>query len=65
LTIRYEDVETAGGDDLKTCSHTADIYQNEMFVFGGRSQEDPWKDNNDLWALDLSNPFLFVFFKKN
>jgi len=53
LVLRYEDIETTGGDNFRRCSHTADIYNNQMYVFGGRCQEDPWAASNQLWALNL------------
>ncbi len=63
--IRHENLET-NGEWLKRCSHSADIYQDKMYVFGGRCEEDPWEANNELWALDLStkkNKFLILCFR--
>jgi len=53
LTLTYKKITTTGGEDLKRCSHTANVYKNKMYVFGGRHHNNPVRSNNELWSLDL------------
>ncbi len=56
MTIGYEALIPEGGDFLALCNHTADPYEEEMYVFGGRCQVDlSWRNTNRLWSLNLSN----------
>jgi len=36
LTLIYEKITTTGADDLVRSHHSANIYKNKMYVFGGR-----------------------------
>jgi len=53
LTLTYKSVKTTGGDNFVRCSHSADVYNNKMYLFGGRHQNNPVRSNNELWSLDL------------
>jgi len=53
LTLKYEKVQTYGGDNFKRAGHSANIYNNKMYVFGGKSVMNPMKTSNQLWSLDL------------
>ena len=52
VTIEYRIINTSGGIDLHRFDHSANIYLNKMYVFGGRIP-DSTKCTNQLWGLDL------------
>ncbi len=55
LTLTYKKIVTTGGENFRTCAHTADIFRNKMYVFGGRIKNKPSANTNELWSLDLEN----------
>lgn len=56
LALTYKGVRTTGEKDLARYGHSADVFKNKMYIFGGRHQEKPKKiNNNELWTLNLGN----------
>jgi len=39
--------------DLSRSCHTAQVFENKMYVFGGLNAEN--KATNELWSLDLND----------
>lgn len=55
ITIDFQNIETEGNEDLFRYSHSAVIYQDTLWVFGGADKQR--KSTNDLWKLDLGKKF--------
>jgi len=53
--LTYKKITTTGGENLLRCGHSANVYKNKMFVFGGRLENKPVKSTNELWSLNLGN----------
>jgi len=53
LTLKYEKVQTHGGGNFKRTGHSANIYNNKMYIFGGIYVFHPQETSNELWSLDL------------
>lgn len=51
MTIECEHIDM-GSNRLFRCRHSANIYNDKMYVFGGQNQE--LNATNQLWQLDLS-----------
>lgn len=49
--MEWKVIQTQGGDNLYRMGHTAQIYKDKMYVFGGKDQSGQPK--NELWCLDL------------
>ena len=52
LTIQSEIIQDSNAP--KVSGHTAAIYQDRLFVFGGRNRGTDHVSNNRLWCYDLS-----------
>lgn len=53
-TEQWKQAQTSKGPEIRS-SHSAVIFQNQMYVFGGNNEEG--EKLNDLWRLDLRTYF--------
>jgi len=59
LILKWRILETKGAENLFRFYHTAQIYKDKMFVFGGADKS--FSPINELWSLDLRMPTLKYF----
>lgn len=50
-SVTYEVIETESDEEIRRYGHSAHIYENKMYVFGGCDPD--WKGTNDLFCLHL------------
>jgi len=51
FVVEWEILKTKGDEKIHRFGHSANIYENSMYVFGGVDQEQ--QSSNQLWQLDL------------
>ncbi len=54
--MKYEEINTSANQDkLQLSDHTAQIYQDSLYVYGGRKGQEFYRNHptNELWSFNL------------